>query len=396
VAASSWGVPAMASLSTGLQPWQHGALHAGRASLAPELTTFAEALDAAGWRTLGFTTGIWLTRRHGYDQGFDLLRDLGRGHKAETRLAHLDGRELVWVHLDEPQAPYRLRNRFLDRVPDAPTGLPRRVEEIDLERWFDPARPLPEPERRVLWAMYRLNVAAADERLGRLLDAARRNGWWERTLLAVTASHGEAFGERGQVGHGGGLGREQLEVPLLVKLPRAFPRRLAPPATERVATARLWATLVEAAGGRPLPAAAPSLFRRGAGPIVSELYLTNGSNHFSLVVPGDAGGAGDLQLLWEARFAPPEPGYYAARLASLAGGGGGGRESRALFERLGAAFDAAPPLWGVGGPETALVRWTEAGTEPVDDPALEAELAARLERAFRRAAPDVLSPGEAR
>jgi arylsulfatase len=386
IAASSWGVPALASLSTGLQAWQHGAIHAGCARLDPALTTFPEALRAAGYRTLGYLSGTWASARFGYDQGFDRLRDLGLGNKAEGRLTRLAGRELVWLHVPEPQAPYRRRDRFLSRLPDAPPDLPRRLDAADLERLFDPARPLAAAERRTLWALYRLNVAWADMRLGRLLSALRRSGHWDRTLLVVTATHGEAFGEHGIVGHGGDLGREVVEVPLLVKLPRGFARRLAPPPAERVATTRLWATLVEAVGGQPLPGAAPSLFRRAPSPVLSELYLTNGSNRFSLV-------DGDLQLLWEARFAPPEPGYYAARLASLTGGGG--PAARALFGRLRRAFDATPPLWGYGRPALRLERWGERGTVVVDDPARRQALAAALAAAFRRAAPDELTPGEA-
>ncbi len=419
IAPSSWAVPAAASLATGLQPWQHGALHAGCAQLAPDLTTLAEALRAAGYRTLAYPSGIWLTPRFGYDQGFDRLRDLGLGHKAEARLAQLAGRELVWLHIPEPQAPYRRRDRYLARLPDAPPALPRRVTEVDLERHFDPAHPPSAAERRVLSAMYRINAAYADARLGRLVAALRTSGQWDRTLLAITSTHGEAFGEHGQVGHGGGLGRELLEVPLLVKLPSGFRRRLAPPPTERVATVRLWATLVEAAGGRPLPAAAPSLFRPTSQPVLSELYLTNGSNEFSLVQAAPGRGLpaqaapqrgvssqaahqrgvssqpGDLQLRWESRFAPPEPGYYAARLASLTGRRGAGPPAAALFARLRAAFDATPPLWGDGRPRLALERWTAAGSERVDDPARQTALAAALVRAFRRASPDDLSPAEA-
>ncbi|HEX9670472.1 MAG TPA: sulfatase [Thermoanaerobaculia bacterium] len=387
IAPSSWGVPAHAALATGLQPWQHGALHVGSAVLSPELTTLAEALRRAGWRTLAYRDGHWLSPRFGYEQGFDRFHELAGGRKAEARLARLAGREFVWLHLREPEAPYLRRDDLLDRVPDAPPGLPPRVGEMRIERWFDPARQLPEAERRLLWAMYRLNVAAADQRLGRLLAALERSGQWDRTLLAVTAGHGEAFGEHGQAGHGGNLGREQIEVPLLIKLPRGVGRRLAPPPAQRVGTVRLWATLVEAAGGRALPATAPSLFRQAAPAVLSELYLANGTNEFSLV-------AGDLQLRWRSRFAPAEPGYYATRLASLAERGRG-RQARRLFQRLRTAFDATPPLAGAGEPELILERWEGVrGTRPVDDPARRAALAADLERAFRRAAPEELTPAE--
>src|SRR6185436_71309 len=121
------------------------------------------------------------------------------------------------------------------------------------------------------------------------------------TLLVVTSIHGEEIGDHGQILHGGNLGRAGLEVPLVIKLPRSSRLRLRPPATQRVATARIWATLVEAVGGEPPPAAAPSLFRDAPPEVLSELYLTNGTNRFSLL---ETAADGDLQLLQESRFAP--------------------------------------------------------------------------------------------
>jgi arylsulfatase A-like enzyme len=77
------------------------------------------------------------------------------------------------------------------RVP----GLPLRVRHADLEPYYDPSVPLPPETERAFRAMYALNVAWADEKLGRLLDALRRSGQWDRTLLVVTSDHGEEFRE---------------------------------------------------------------------------------------------------------------------------------------------------------------------------------------------------------
>ena len=52
------------------------------------------------------------------------------------------------------------------------------------------------------------------------------------------------------------------------------------------------------------------LIHHDPAPVLSELYGLNGVSRFSLV-------DGDDQLLWESRFAPPEPDYYRARLAMM-------------------------------------------------------------------------------
>ena len=63
--------------------------------------------------------------------------------------------------------------------------------------------------------------------LGRLLAALKHSGQWDKTLLVVTADHGEEFKENGQIAHGGNLGRVLVEVPLVIKLPKGFARKLA-------------------------------------------------------------------------------------------------------------------------------------------------------------------------
>jgi hypothetical protein len=388
IASSSWGVPAMASIFTGLQPWQHQALHAGQARLASELITLPEALSARGYATAGYFTGHWYSDRLGYAQGFDVFQSLGRGRRALDRLSNLGGgRQFVWVHIPEPQAPYVRRDELVSRLaPPLPPTLPRRILPAQLDPFFDPAEPLPPGRRRQFWAMYRLNAAWADERLGRVLDALRASGQWDRTLLVVTANHGEELGEHRQILHGGNLGRQLLEVPLVIKLPRGFSRRLHIPAGQRAGTVRLWATLVEAAGGTVPPAVAPSLFKPGPAGVLSELYLTNGTNQFSWVEGND-------QLLWESRFAPPEPEYYRA-LQVARPGLRLSEPPEAIIARLAAAFRVTPPLSGIGPPRLTLERWNARGSRPVDDPARQAALARRLTQAWSRFTPGELSPGD--
>jgi len=404
VAPSSWTVPSMASLMTGLQPWQHGALHSGQAMLREDLDTLAEGLKGLGFRTAAFYTNRWLHPRFGYRQGFEVFRHLGGGWRAQNRLRHLDGSpELVWVHILPPHTPYRRNDGLARRLGQDPEDLPERVEPLDLEPYYDPAVELPPELREDFWTLYGHNVAWADHRLGELLDALRESGQWDRALVAVTSDHGEEFGEsveqggHRQTGHGGHLSRVLLEVPLVVKLPRGgLPgRRLAVAPGERVANLRLWATLVEAAGGEVPPQVAPSLFetpsrtaREAAAGILSELYRLNGVNRFSWI-------EGDRQLVWESSFARPEPDYYRARLQEL--GAAPGRPPgfeplteppAELFARLDRAFRRTPPLTGRRGgegpvPRLRVLRWSEPDAngeviQPVDDPALARRLARSL------------------
>src|SRR5262249_53817101 len=136
---------------------------------------------------------------------------------------------------------------------------------------------------------------------------------------------------------------------------------------------------------------------RGPLPVLSELYAGNGTNLFSLV-------DGDDQLLWESRFAPPEPEYYRARLMEVPGSRPSGpplrEDSDVILGRLAAAFGAVRPFSGVAPPGLSRERWEgSAGSRPLRDPKRQAELAARLQRAWHQFVPEELSPegeGQAR
>lgn len=348
VAAAGSSGPALATLLTGLRPWQHQALDSG-APPAAELHTLAEALAERGYRTSAYFESGWLNRAPGFTQGFAQTRG-GKPGRAARHLESLAPGELVWVQLERPAPRYQLYRRFLGRLPAVQRDLPPRLDRAQLRAYRQAGAPAA-AERARLWALYCLNVAAADEELGQLWQALARGPHFAEALVVVTADRGEELGEHGGVGEGGGLGRELVEVPLLVKLPAAARGRLAVRAGERVAIARLLATAVELAGGAPPPAVAPSLLRRAPAGILSELYGAGGRNEFSWVEE-------DLQLRRVVRLAPsPE-----------------GGEPR---------FLTTPPFSGQGGGaddvELVLERWRRSGgSEPAADAAAAARLAAAL------------------
>lgn len=363
IAASGWAEASIASVATGLAPWQHQILAPGVGELPAGVLTLAEALHAAGYRTYGF--GSAREVRLGLARGFDEFGDLGKGHTAMARLSRLSGgRELVWIHLSEPRPPFVRRDWLLARLPGSPGNLPRRLSAAQIGQLLAQGATDPEVIRK-LGAMYRSNVAWADERLGRLLGALDASGRRDRTLLIVTSVLGEDFGSGRLGGRDGGLGRQMLEVPLVVALPGASAERIAAPAKRPVALTRLWATVAEATGLAVPPAVAPSLFRSSSAPILSDLYAgPDGFNRFSLL-------AGQDQLLWQVAYAP-KGATDAARAA---------------------AFAQVPPLHGPGGhPILSLLRWVPGGSRPASDPARGQALAEALVRAWNRFEPEELSP----
>ena len=66
---------------------------------------------------------------------------------------------------------------------------------------------------------YRAILQYTDLHLGRLMDGLRERGLWDRTVVVVTADHGDEFGEHGHRHHGRTLYEEMVHVPLVVRVP---------------------------------------------------------------------------------------------------------------------------------------------------------------------------------
>jgi arylsulfatase A-like enzyme len=389
VAPSSAGLVSLASYATGLGAWAHG-VGFGEAPLAlpPEVRTLGEALAERGYRGAAYFPP-WLERAPGWGQGFGFRRDLGGGGRAAGHLESLDGgRDFVWIHLGDAEAPFARQDASFDRLPPLPrellAALPERLSQADLEALRDPAAPAGATEREAVATLYRLAVAAADERLGEMLAGLRAGGRWDDALLVVVSTHGQELVEPGTWG----LARARIEVPLVVKLPRRLAGEAAgrlPAAGSRPAAASLWATVAEAVGAAVPPAPSPSLFSAAPGAL-SELYLGDGVNETSWV-------EGDLQLLRRVRFAAPEEPLHALRLARVGALAAG--DPQALLARVDRAFSTTPCWAGHGDAETLLVAWRDGGAEPVDDPHRQGELAAAMERRRHAFTPCDETPGAA-
>ncbi|MDY7091918.1 MAG: sulfatase-like hydrolase/transferase [Acidobacteriota bacterium] len=380
IASSSASIPATAGLLTGLTPWLHQALHPEQPRLSSAVTTLAEALRERGYTTTAYVSGHWYPQGLGYEQGFDYYRGLNRGGKAAGHLASLEpGPSFFWIHVDAPSPPLRIRDRLRPQLGPLPDDLPKELSALQLELYRSPRVQLSEDWRQRILALYRGEVALLDLRVQRLLRGLRESGQWDRSLVAVVSAHGEEIGEHGQMGHANNLMPESLRVPMILKLPKGSPHTLRLQPGEPVAATRLWATLVEHAGGMPGPSVAPSLFHQAPPGVLSELYLSDGANRFSWL-------QGDLQLLRTVRFAR-EPDFYRARRALA-----GGRLQRPLAEpaaelldRVYRTFLVTPPFSG-GSESTVrqrLLRWGPEGVEAVPDEAARNALAAELERRWR-------------
>jgi len=77
--------------------------------------------------------------------------------------------------------------------------------------------------------LYDAEVTYTDKWIGKLLDFIAAKSWASRTILIVTADHGEAFGEHGQFRHGFELWEPLVRVPLFFVIPTVTSKKIDVP-----------------------------------------------------------------------------------------------------------------------------------------------------------------------
>jgi len=224
---SPWTLPAHVTMLSGVLPHHHGAVE-DDIGIPGTLALLPEAMGAQGFATAGFTATLFVSRRYGFERGFDHFDDGG----IETSKQNLSGDvtatdvvdgALKWLRRREagepvflflhvydthyaydPPPPY---DTMFDRAPPGDDPIYKKYHHYL-------KRPLSDEQMAHQVAQYDEAIRYVDAELQRLHAAMSEVG--REATWIVTADHGEEFGERGSWGHAHTLYPEQLRVPLVV------------------------------------------------------------------------------------------------------------------------------------------------------------------------------------
>ena len=253
VSQAPWTLPAFASIFTGLLPSSHRAGEGKQlnvSSLDPTRETIATVLKRAGYRTGSFVTNGYVSKDVGMTSGFDdatiSLLSVGSTEKAIGWLrAHATERFFLFLHIVDPHQPYNPPPEHA--APFIDPGYEGKIGS-SYGGWADPS--WNDADRRRIIDLYDGEVHVSDSLVGRVLDTVAALGLSERTVIAITADHGEELLDHSFLGHGHSLYDELLHVPLIVHFPGGRPHRRI---EHQVRTMDLFPTLLEALA-LPVPA----------------------------------------------------------------------------------------------------------------------------------------------
>ncbi|MFQ5789204.1 MAG: sulfatase-like hydrolase/transferase [Acidobacteriota bacterium] len=206
-------LPAHASLFTGRTPLHHRVHDNVGFYLPKDVPTVASLLREEGYRTAGFVGAFVLDSRFGIARGFESYFDqfdsaeegLAGGYVSQRRGDMVLDRALQWLESHHQ-------------------GESGREPFFAFLHFYDPHTPYQPPDSFVVGeptprTLYRGEVAYVDTLMGGLLNWLEEHDLLERTVLVLTADHGESLGEHGEKTHGFFLYESTLRVPLIIRYP---------------------------------------------------------------------------------------------------------------------------------------------------------------------------------
>ena len=217
--------PTLASIQTSQYPVRHGIRKNGQ-PLADDVLGLAEVLSARGW-----TCGAFLSNSGAVGwKGFEVVED----HRDQDPMliarakgwlrARSDRPFFLWIHLFGPHRPYAPPPPY-DSLYDPGYGGPIDGSIAQLRRIAIERRPLAAADLAHAIALYDGEIRALDRGVADLLVTLEELGLARRTLVVLTADHGEElYGRNFYFSHSASIYDSVLRVPLAFR----WPGRIAP------------------------------------------------------------------------------------------------------------------------------------------------------------------------
>ena len=241
-AAPSTG-PSIGSLMTSKYPSFHGMV-SNIIFFPQENVTLAEVLKKHDYITAAFVGSSVLTSKIGLAKGFQFYDDSCPEREKATpfpeRIAttlttaaggwlekNCERKFFLWLHYQDPHGPYMppypYNQKFSREAYKATRDVPL-LKTWDNTGWGG----IPwyqilneEHDARFYLSQYDGEIAFVDDQIGKLLRLIKRLGLEKKTIVILTADHGEALdNEHGYFfSHEHGLTDDQVRVPLIMKYP---------------------------------------------------------------------------------------------------------------------------------------------------------------------------------
>jgi len=206
-------------------------------------TTLAEVLKQANYSTATFMANTGVIQELGFMKGFDTYVPLETPGKFSQETPkemqsvnkdvlqflsqNRDKKFFAYIHYIDTHAPYSDAEPYFSMfMNDTNSTLDIRYKtEADLMKLN-----LKQDDWKLIQDAYDGDVRAADAKIGEVIRELDNLNLTRKTIVIITADHGEELGERGAIGHGIHLNEESIRIPLIVKVPNVSGQNYSKPA----------------------------------------------------------------------------------------------------------------------------------------------------------------------
>jgi choline-sulfatase len=269
----NWTKPSVATVLSGLLPWQHQAT-TGDAKVPESVDLLSEMLQDKGYFTGTFIANGYVSDKFGFKQGWHTYRNYIReGRRTQANfvaadvLDWLDKRPkekpfFLYIHTIDPHVPYIPPDEIVktyDANPyDGPVNFLR--DRTLLENIKIGKQRVNDRDKQRLETLYDSEITFHDIHMASIFAGLEKRGLKDSTMVVLTADHGEELFDHGSVGHGHSVWEELLHVPLVVRIPGVTFDGAAAESTRRVSApaghADIVPTVLETVG-LPVPKGLP-------------------------------------------------------------------------------------------------------------------------------------------
>jgi len=259
--ASNWTRPATASIFTSVYPGTHQTNRLAK-KISNSFRCLPERFKNGGYHTAVFSANVNISPDFGFDQGVDffyettqsfslhlsiLYRSLSHFSSfAANRLFKFNQRKMYADDMTEEDAIYSSFMQWLQNIKyekffayihlntphsayDPPPGYDIFAEDPGI--WvgrMEPEETLSEKKLQRLLSLYYGEILYVDFVVGNIIETFRELELLDKTIIVITADHGEEFYDHKAWGHRHSLYNELLHVPMIFYIPQYpyAPRRI--------------------------------------------------------------------------------------------------------------------------------------------------------------------------
>ncbi len=326
----NWTRPSYSSMFTSRHVWEMPFTD----RMDQSVWTLAEALKAAGYRTVAQVQNPNLDASFNFDQGFDRYIQLSGGASAVevsrravsllSSLAHQPKPFFLFIHFQEPHYPYHdptLQSSGLEGRSWSANAL-EKVNRLMSSGKKEPSFQSESEELLpLLQTAYDSDVRITDDALLPILRAIKSVGLYDRSIIIFNSDHGDELYDSEGFGHGrANVHSEVTWVPLLIRFPHWSGVRHGSRVRALVRNLDVYPTILDVIGVRlPGGLSGRSVRPESSEPIQSRVSYSNwGSwlairtDRYSFVLPG----TNDSPRVYDLQTDPQERAPLAASVLS--------------------------------------------------------------------------------